>query len=85
MCKMQNNNPLVTNNDRMLRAVLANPKLKEFGKYEDNPDITLDGALRAENCMVKTVATIIDLNDRNEESDTIYRTVRQILEQNLLQ
>ena len=82
MCKMQNNNPLVTNNDRMLRAVLANPKLKEFGKYEDDPDITLDGALRAENCMVKTVATIIDLNDRNEESDTIYRTVRQILEQN---
>jgi len=85
MCKMQNNNPLVTNNDRMLRAVLANPKLKEFGKYEDDPDITLDGALRAENCMVKTVATIIDLNDRNEESDTIYRTVRQILEQNLSQ
>lgn len=85
MCKMQNNTPLVTNNDRMLRAVLANPKLKEFGKYEDDPDITLDGALRAENCMVKTVATIIDLNDRNEESDTIYRTVRQILEQNLLQ
>jgi hypothetical protein len=82
---MQNNNPLVTNNDRMLRAVLANPKLKEFGKYEDDPDITLDGALRAENCMVKTVATIIDLNDRNEESDTIYRTVRQILEQNLSQ
>ena len=33
MCKMQNNTPLVTNNDRMLRAVLANPKLKEFGKY----------------------------------------------------
>lgn len=85
MCNVQNNNPLVTNNDLMLRAVLANPKLKEFGKYEDDPDITLDGALRAENCMVKTVATIIDLNDRNEESDTIYRTVRQILEQNLLQ
>ena len=85
MCKMQNNNPLVTNNDRMLRAVLANPKLKEFGKYEDDPDITLDGALRAENCMVKTVATIIDLNDREEESNTIYRTVRQILEQNLPQ
>ncbi len=85
MCNVQNNNPLVTNNDRMLRAVLANPKLKEFGKYEDDPDITLDGALRAENCMVKTVATIIDLNDRNEESDTIYRTVRQILEQNLSQ
>ncbi len=85
MCNVQNNYPLVTNNDRMLRAVLANPKLKEFGKYEDDPDITLDGALRAENCMVKTVATIIDLNDRNEESDTIYRTVRQILEQNLLQ
>ena len=82
---MQNNNPLVTNNDRMLRAVLANPKLKEFGKYEDDPDITLDGALRAENCMVKTVATIIDLNDREEESNTIYRTVRQILEQNLPQ
>ena len=85
MCNVQNNYPLVTNNDRMLRAVLANPKLKEFGKYVDDPDITLDGALRAENCMVKTVATIIDLNDRNEESDTIYRTVRQILEQNLLQ
>lgn len=85
MCKMQNNTPLVTNNDRMLRAVLANPKLKEFGKYEDDPDITLDGALRAENCMVKTVATIIDLNDREEESNTIYRTVRQILEQNLPQ
>ena len=82
---MQNNTPLVTNNDRMLRAVLANPKLKEFGKYEDDPDITLDGALRAENCMVKTVATIIDLNDREEESNTIYRTVRQILEQNLPQ
>ena len=85
MCNVQNNNPLVTNNDLMLRAVLTNPKLKEFGKYEDDPDITLDGALRAENCMVKTVATIIDLNDRNEESDTIYRTVRQILEQNLSQ
>ena len=85
MCKMQNNTPLVTNNDRMLRAVLANPKLKEFGKYEDDPDITLDGALRAENSMVKTVATIIDLNDREEESNTIYRTVRQILEQNLPQ
>ena len=85
MCKMQNNNPLVTNNDLMLRAVLANPKLKEFVKYEDDPDITLDGALRAENSMVKTVATIIDLNDREEESNTIYRTVRQILEQNLPQ
>ena len=85
MCNVQNNYPLVTNNDRMLRAVLANPKLKEFGKYEDDPDITLDGALRAENCMVKTVATIIDLNDREEESNTIYRTVRQILEQNLPQ
>lgn len=85
MCKMHNNNPLVTNNDRMLRAVLANPKLKEFGKYEDDPDITLDRALRAENCMVKTVATIIDLNDKKETSDTIYKAVRQILEQNLPQ
>ena len=49
-----------TNGDRILQAVLADPKLAELGGYIPTGDETVADALDSENIIIRAVAMIID-------------------------
>ena len=51
-----------TNGDRILQAVLADPKLAELGEYTPTGDETVADALDSENATIHAVAMIIDEN-----------------------
>ena len=52
-----------TNGDRILQAVLADPKLAELGEYTPTGDETVADALDSENATIHAVAMIIDGNE----------------------
>lgn len=52
-----------TNGDRILQAVLADPKLAELGEYTLTGNETIVDALDSENATIRAVAMIIDGNE----------------------
>ena len=52
-----------TNGDRILQAVLADPKLAELGEYTPTGDETVADALDSENAIIRAVAMIIYGNE----------------------
>lgn len=52
-----------TNEDRILQAVLADPKLAELGEYTLTGNETIADALDSENAIIRAVAMIIDGNE----------------------
>ena len=52
-----------TNGDRILQAVLADPKLAELGEYTPTGDEIVADALDSENATIRAVAMIIDGNE----------------------
>ena len=48
-----------TNGDRILQAVLADPKLAELGEYTPTGDETVADALDSENATIRAVAMMV--------------------------
>lgn len=72
-----------TNGDRILQAVLEDPKLAEFGEYTPTGDETIANALESENITVRTVAMIIDGNDNHCTQKEIYTQISSYLTSNI--
>ena len=63
-----------TNGDRILQAVLADPKLAELGEYTLTGNETIVDALDSENATIRAVAMIIDGNENQYTQKEIYTT-----------
>lgn len=77
----------MTNKEKMLKAVLKDPKLKELYDYEESDYEDLYAALNSENVVVATVAKIIHgLNGSTDDSDKkkVYMTIFNYLNENIL-
>lgn len=72
-----------TNGDRILQAVLEDPKLAEFGEYTPTGEETIADALESENTTVRTVAMIIDGNDNQYTQKEIYTQISNYLTSNI--
>ncbi len=72
-----------TNGDRILQAVLADPKLVELGKYTPTGDETIADALDSENTTIRAVAMIIDGSENQYTQKEIYTQVSNFLTSNI--
>lgn len=72
-----------TNGDRILQAVLADPKLAELGGYTPTGDETVADALDSENIIIRAVAMIIDGNENQYTTKEIYTQVSNYLINNI--
>ena len=72
-----------TNGDRILQAVLADPKLVELGGYIPTGDETVADALDSENIIIRAVAMIIDGNENQYTPKEIYTQVSNYLTTNI--
>lgn len=68
-----------TNGDRILQAVLADPKLAELGEYTPTGDETVADSLDSENATIHAVAMIIDGNENQYTPKEIYTQVSNYL------
>ena len=73
----------LTNSDKMLRIVLSDEKLIEYGNYSPEDYNTVDEALCSDNPIVVAVAKLIIGVQRNYTSKEIYDEVRNYLTTNL--
>ena len=72
-----------TNGDRILQAVLADPKLAELGGYTPTGDETVADALDSENIIIRAFAMIIDGNENQYTPKEIYTQVSNYLTTNI--
>ena len=72
-----------TNGDRILQAVLADPKLAELGEYTLTGNETIADALDSENATIRAVAMIIDGNENQYTQKEIYTQVSNFLTSNI--
>ena len=72
-----------TNGDRILQAVLADPKLAELGEYTLTGNETIADALDSENAIIRAVAMIIDGNENQYTQKEIYTQVSNFLTSNI--
>lgn len=73
----------LTNGDKILQAVLADPNLIKFGDYNPNEVETIDEALDSENAVIHAVALIIDGKESRNSQKEIYNKVQNYLTINL--
>lgn len=69
--------------DKMLRAVLLDEKLMEFGEYGPEECTSLVQALSSENCIVCAVAKIIDRGQSKYSESEIYKEVNDYLKRTI--
>ena len=69
--------------DKMLRAVLLDEKLMEFGEYGPEDCRSLAQALASDNCIVCAVARIIDRGRMNATENEIYKEVSEYLKRSI--
>lgn len=70
--------------DKMLRAVLLDEKLMEFGGYTAADCTSLNQAIYSENCIVNAVAKIIDMGRfSNATEGEIYKAVSEYLKRTI--
>lgn len=72
-----------TNGDRILQAVLADPKLAELGEYTLTGNETIVDALDSENATIRAVAMIFDGNENQYTQKEIYTQVSNFLTSNI--
>ena len=72
-----------TNGDKILQAVLADPKLAELGDYPPTGNETIADALDSENTTIRAVAMIIDGNENQYTQKEIYTQVSNFLTLNI--
>lgn len=73
----------ISNDDKMLEAVLLDPKLMEFGKYERAEITSVFQALDSDNVVVSAVARIISCSSEGDNENEIYKQISTFLKQNV--
>ena len=76
-------NTCQTNEDKMLRAVIADELLIKF--YDYNPDdfVSISDALESDIVVIKAIAQIINRNEQKATEKEIYKEVSQFLKANI--
>lgn len=69
--------------DKMLQAVLSDPKLRELGQFEDVECLTVEEALVSDNYVIKAVGLIIERSRTDASDNEIYREVSEFLKSNI--
>lgn len=73
----------ITNNDKMLQAVLLDEHLMKFGNYTPAEVSTIYQALNSDNVVINTVAQIIKgTNDGASESE-LWKEINKYLKDNV--
>ncbi|WP_295878620.1 hypothetical protein [uncultured Alistipes sp.] len=72
-----------TNGDRMLRIVLSDPNLVQYGGYDPEDYETVDEALNSECVVVVAVAKFIQGMEHNYSPREIYTEIQNYLSANL--
>lgn len=73
----------ITNNDKMLQAVLLDERLMKFGNYTPAEVSTIYQALNSDNVVINTVAQIIKgTNDGASESE-LWKEINKYLKDNV--
>ena len=67
----------------MLRAVLLDKKLMDFGEYGPEEYKSLDQALASKNCIVCAVARIIESSRSNSTESEVYKEVSEYLKKTI--
>lgn len=73
----------LTNEDKILQAVLSDQRLCEYGEYNPTDFETISDALDSDNLIVCAVAKIVDCNERNLTEREIYNEVSNYLKQTI--
>ena len=73
----------INNNDKMLRAVLMNERLKEFGKYDDSEVNTIYQALDSDNYVINAVAQIIKRTEEGASERELWKEINEYLKRNV--
>lgn len=61
--------------DKLLQAVLKEPKLCKFGEYDPDDFLTVDDAIESDNEVVSAVGRIIERQTSKVSERDIYREV----------
>ena len=67
----------------MFEAVLLDPKLMEYGKYDRSEITTVSQALNSDNVVVNAVARIIRCSSDGESENEVYKQITAFLKQNV--
>lgn len=73
----------ITNNDKMLEAVLLNEELMSMGKYTASDIKSLYQSLESENTIINAVAQIIKMSSDDSSDKEIYKTITEYLKKNV--
>lgn len=74
---------VLTNADKILQAVLNDPKLVFLGEYRPQDYETISDALNSDNAYVTTVAKIIDGARSGKTEKQIYNDIANYLFKNI--
>lgn len=73
----------ITNNDKMLQAVLLNEKLMKFGNYTPAEIGTIYQALYSDNYVINTVAQIIKRTGEGASEKELWKEINEYLKRNV--
>lgn len=73
----------ITNNDKMLQAVLLNEMLMKFGNYTPAEIGTIYQALDSDNYVINTVAQIIKRTGEGASEKELWKEINEYLKRNV--
>jgi len=73
----------ITNNDKMLQAVLFDKSLMEFGNYSPSDIGTLYQALDSDNYVINAVAQIIHRTSEKATERELWKEINEYLKKNV--
>lgn len=69
----------ISNNNRMMEAILLDKELMDFGRYNPALISSIDAAMESDNLVVGAVARIIKRADESSSVSAIYKEVNDYL------
>lgn len=73
----------ITNNDKMLQAVLQNEKLMAFGNYSSADIGSIYQALESDNHVINAVAQIIQRTSEGATENELWKEINKYLKDNV--
>lgn len=73
----------ISNNDKMLQAVLLNERLMKVGNYTADHISTLYSALDSDNYIINTVAQIIKRTSEGASERELWKEINDYLKRNV--
>ncbi len=73
----------LTNNNKMMEAVLLDEDLMKYGRYDFASIRSILDALDSDNVIVNAVARIIQRADEDSTTQAIYKEVNDYLKRNI--